>query len=301
MSGEVVGQAVNAVLAPPQAERFAGVAGVDLVRLALNVTGWNKLVLLDSDRVFLFRVRPSAWSGSSENLPSTGLWPRRSWASCRACWAAGRIRKSTRSRSRPSPACVARCQPSPRPPSSNWARSSPAGRAQAARACRGAPPRHHDAAHHRWLRRALDPATSAEATAEAADRLDRPGRASAWADLLASAAQLAPVGRRRHSRRPVACRRRAVDRHHRLGDGPGRPPVLGFRSRRVGYRAVAAPPPRLQRPVGARVARVCPGTGVGRRLRAAGGRLSPPARDCLLADPGDPAVVGTLEEHLAQL
>src|ERR1035441_4203214 len=55
------------------------------------------------------------------------------------------------------------------------------------------PPRHHDAAHHRWLRRALDPATSADAAAEAADRLGRPGRASAWADLLASAAQLAPV------------------------------------------------------------------------------------------------------------
>src|ERR1017187_6138078 len=54
MSGEVVGQAVNAVLAPPQAERFAGVVGVDLGRLVLNVTGWNKLVLLDSDRVFLF-------------------------------------------------------------------------------------------------------------------------------------------------------------------------------------------------------------------------------------------------------
>jgi hypothetical protein len=54
MSGEVVGQAVNAVLAPPQAERFAGVTGVDPGRLSLNVTGWNKLVLLDSDRVFLF-------------------------------------------------------------------------------------------------------------------------------------------------------------------------------------------------------------------------------------------------------
>jgi hypothetical protein len=54
MSGQVVGQAVNAVLAPPQAERFAAVAGVDLGRLALNVTGWNKLVLLDCDRVFLF-------------------------------------------------------------------------------------------------------------------------------------------------------------------------------------------------------------------------------------------------------
>jgi hypothetical protein len=42
MSGEVARQAVNAVLAPPQAERFAGVADVDLGRLVLNVTGRNK-------------------------------------------------------------------------------------------------------------------------------------------------------------------------------------------------------------------------------------------------------------------
>jgi Phosphotransferase enzyme family len=42
------------VLVPPQAERFATLVGVDLDRLVLNVTGWNKLVLLDSERVFLF-------------------------------------------------------------------------------------------------------------------------------------------------------------------------------------------------------------------------------------------------------
>jgi aminoglycoside phosphotransferase (APT) family kinase protein len=54
-------------------------------------------------------------------------------------------------------------------------------------------PRHHDAAHHRWLRRALDPSTSAGAAAEAADLLGRPGRAPVWADLLASAAQLPRV------------------------------------------------------------------------------------------------------------
>ncbi len=58
---------------------------------------------------------------------------------------------------------------------------------------RRAHPGHHDAAHHRWLRRVLDRATSADAAAEAADRLGRPERARAWADLLASAAQLAPV------------------------------------------------------------------------------------------------------------
>ena len=51
---DIVGRPVNAVLAPPQAERFVAVADVDPNRLALNVTGWNKLVLLDCDRVFLF-------------------------------------------------------------------------------------------------------------------------------------------------------------------------------------------------------------------------------------------------------
>ncbi len=54
VSGDIVGRPVNAVLIPPQAERFASLAGVDPGRLVLNVTGWNKLVLLDSDRVFLF-------------------------------------------------------------------------------------------------------------------------------------------------------------------------------------------------------------------------------------------------------
>ena len=54
MSGDIVGRAVNAVLAPPQAERFASLVGVDAGRLTLNVSGWNKLVLMDSDRVFLF-------------------------------------------------------------------------------------------------------------------------------------------------------------------------------------------------------------------------------------------------------
>jgi hypothetical protein len=51
---EIVGRPVNAVLAPPQAEWFSAVAGVDVNRLVLNVTGMNKLVLLDIDRVFLF-------------------------------------------------------------------------------------------------------------------------------------------------------------------------------------------------------------------------------------------------------
>jgi aminoglycoside phosphotransferase (APT) family kinase protein len=54
VDGDLVGRAVNAVLVPPQAARFAALTGADTGRLVLNVSGWNKLVLLDRDRVFLF-------------------------------------------------------------------------------------------------------------------------------------------------------------------------------------------------------------------------------------------------------
>jgi|SRR5580698_341012 len=127
MSGEVAGQAVNAVLAPRQAERFAGVADVDLGRLVLNVTGRNKLVLLDSDRVFLFPRSAIGVEWFERELATyqvlaktqLGVVPR-----LLDRWEDPEIYPS---RSRPSPACAARCRPSPRPSSSNWARSSPAG------------------------------------------------------------------------------------------------------------------------------------------------------------------------------
>lgn len=54
MSRDIIGRPVHALLVPVQAERFAAVTGADLDQLVLNVTGWNKLVLLDRDRVFLF-------------------------------------------------------------------------------------------------------------------------------------------------------------------------------------------------------------------------------------------------------
>ena len=54
VSGDIVGRPAGAVLIPPQAARFAALTGADPDRLVLNVTGWNKLVLLDADRVFLF-------------------------------------------------------------------------------------------------------------------------------------------------------------------------------------------------------------------------------------------------------
>jgi hypothetical protein len=54
VSGDIVGRPAGAVLIPPQAARFAALTGADPDRLVLNVTGWNKLVLLGPDRVFLF-------------------------------------------------------------------------------------------------------------------------------------------------------------------------------------------------------------------------------------------------------
>src|ERR1039457_1611041 len=169
MSGEVVGQAVNAVLAPPQAERFAGVVGVDLGRLVLNVTGWNKLVLLDSDRVFLF---PRSAIGVE--------WFERELAAYRAL---------AKTQLDVVPRLLGRWEGPEIYPFPFAAVTPLRGEVPAA----PRPPRHPAAAHHRWRPRPLDPAQSPEAAAEAADRLGRPGRVSAWADLLASAAQLAPV------------------------------------------------------------------------------------------------------------
>src|SRR5262249_58534851 len=55
------------------------------------------------------------------------------------------------------------------------------------------PPSHHNTPPQQWLRRALDPATSADAATAAADRLGPPARAGAWAGHLAQAAQPRPV------------------------------------------------------------------------------------------------------------
>jgi aminoglycoside phosphotransferase (APT) family kinase protein len=161
VAGEIVGRAVNAVLVPPQAARFAALVGADTDRLVLNVTGWNKLVLLDRDRVFLF---PRAASGVE--------WFERETAAYRAL-AQTSLTVVPRLLGRwedpdtyPFPfAAVTRLRGEvPAEPEAlteqlgrtiaRWHELEPPPLAGAR------PPRHHDAAHHRWLRRALDPATT---------------------------------------------------------------------------------------------------------------------------------------------
>jgi aminoglycoside phosphotransferase (APT) family kinase protein len=304
VNGHIVGRAVNAVLVPPQAERFASLVGVeDTGRLTLNVSGWNKLVLLDSDRVFLF---PRAATGVE--------WFERELAAYRAL-AGARLDVVPRLLGRwedpeiyPFPfAAVTRLRgAAPDAPEdlieqlgraiACWHELEPPTLAGAR------PPRHHDAAHHQWLRRALDPATSASAAAEAADRLGRPDRAAAWADLLAGAAQLTPV-----------LVHGDIHEDQLLADGGRLTGVIDWETARVDH-------PFWDFDLGEW------GTGLWRRRRrdfsalwARGWLAYAQQRGLdtdprpletafrlrhalrLLADPGDPAVVGTIEEHLADL
>jgi hypothetical protein len=194
VSGDIVGRPAGAVLIPPQAARFASLTGADPDRQVLNVTGWNKLVLMDADRVFLF---PRAAAGLE--------WFERELAVCQALTRTG-LEIVPRLLGRwedpdvyPFPfAAVTRLRGEV--PAEPEAFLGQLGRAIARwhelepPALVGArPPRHHEAAHHRWLRRALSLDTSAAAAAEAASRLGRQDRAAAWADLLLRAAGHAPV------------------------------------------------------------------------------------------------------------
>ena len=172
---DLVGRAVNALLVPPQAARFAALVGADLDRLVLNVAGWNKLVLLDSDRVFLF---PRSAAGVE--------WFEREIAAYRALAQTGLavlphlLGHWHDPEIYPFPFAAVTRLPG-QVPAEPEALLDQVGRAIARwheldppPLFGSRPPQHHDAAHHRWLRRALDPATSAAAAAEAAGRLGRP-------------------------------------------------------------------------------------------------------------------------------
>jgi aminoglycoside phosphotransferase (APT) family kinase protein len=303
VSDDIVGRAVNAVLVPPQAERFASLAQVDLDQLVLNVSGWNKLVLVGPDRVFLF---PRTATGVE--------WFERELAAYRAL-AGTQLRMVPRLLGRwedpeiyPFPfAAVTRLRgETPANPEAFI------GQLARAIACwheleppvlaRARPPRHHGAPHHRWLRRALNPATCASAAAEAAERLGRPARGPAWTDLLASAAQLAPV-----------LVHGDIHEDQLLADGGQLTGIIDWETARVDH-------PFWDFDLGEW------GTGLWRRRRRdfsalwAQGWLayartrgldtdSRPLETAfrlrhalgLLADPGDPAVVGTVGEHLAEL
>lgn len=300
---DIVGRPVNAVLAPPQAERFAVVADVDPERLVLNVTGWNKLVLLDLDRVFLFPRSATGVEWFERELAAyralaktqLGIVPR-----LLGCWEDREIY--------PFPfAAVTRLRGKvPAEPEvlieqlghaiACWHELEPPVLAGAR------PPRHHDAAHHRWLRRALDPATSAGAAAEAADLLGRPGRAPVWADLLASAALL-----------PRVLVHGDIHDGQLLADGDRLTGIIDWETARVDHpfwdldlgQWVTGLWRRRRPDISALWARGWHAYAQARRLDVGSRPLETAFRLRhalrLLGDPGDPAVDGTIEEHLVHL
>lgn len=300
---DLVGRAINAVLTPPQAERFASTVGADLSRLVVNVTGWNKLVLLGPDRVFLF---PRSAIGVE--------WFEREIAAYRALaltpltvvprllfrWEDPEIY--------PFPFAAVTRLPGTVPPEPEtlveelgraiacWHELEPPALAGAR------PPQHHDTPAYRWLRRALDPATSADAAAEAAERLGLLARAQAWADLLAQAAALRPV-----------LVHGDIHEDQLLADGRRLTGIIDWETARIDH-------PFWDFDLGEW------GTGLWRRSRrdfsalwARGWRAYSAARALdmdsrpletafrlrhalhLRDDPGDPAVLGTVEEHLGYL
>jgi aminoglycoside phosphotransferase (APT) family kinase protein len=191
VSGELVGRPVNVVLNPAQQSRFAALTGVDAYALDVNVTGWNKYVLLDTERVFLF---PRA----AENIE----WFERELTAYEALARTGLtiVPRVIARWDEPGvyPFPFAACSRLPgHVPDAPEQLFDQLGRAIAQwhaldpPALPGArPPAHLNTPPQQWLRRALDPATSGDAATDAADRLERPDRASAWAEQLARAAQL---------------------------------------------------------------------------------------------------------------
>jgi aminoglycoside phosphotransferase (APT) family kinase protein len=301
VSGDLVGRALSAVLVPPQAERFAAITGTDPGTLTVNVTGWNKLALIGPDRVFLF---PRAAGGVE--------WFERELAVYRAL-AGAQLSLVPRllgawadPEAYPFPfAAVTRLPGTV--PAEPEALAEQLGRAIAGwheaepPALAGArPPGHQDAAPQRWLRAALDPASSATAAAQAAARLSRPGRAGAWADRLARAAVLEPVlvHGDLHENQLLARDGRltgVIDWETARVDHPFWDFDLGewgtglWRRRRRDFSALWAR--------GWRAYAIARGLDTDSRPLETAFRIRQALR--LLADPGDPAVLGTIEEHLA--
>ena len=190
MGSSVVGEPLWAVLIPPQLARFRALVGLTDEPLTVDLTGWNKYVLLTEDRAFLFPRQ-------ANNVE----WFERELVTYRALEAAGlavvpRVTGDWRDETvYPFPfAAVTRL---------HGVRLSDAtvvldqlGRAIAQwhdlvpPALLGArPPAHHDRHDMRWLRRALDPETTREAVAHAAERLGRRAQVARWTELLEAGAR----------------------------------------------------------------------------------------------------------------
>jgi aminoglycoside phosphotransferase (APT) family kinase protein len=190
----VRGDPLCAVLIPPRLIRFRELVEIGDEQLDIDVTGWNKFVLLGADRAYLF---PREAAGVE--------WFERELAVYRALEPIGltvvpRLLGEWRDEAvYPYPFAAVSRLSGTHPADAvdlfdqlfrsvaHWHDIEP----PAMPGCR--PPAHHDRRDIRWLRRALDPGTTREAVAEAAERLGCATRVERWSELMEAAAQYSHV------------------------------------------------------------------------------------------------------------
>ena len=189
MSSSLAGDPIGAVLIPPRAARFRTLADLGDEPLEVNVTGWNKYAIVASDRVFLFPRAAENVEWFDRELavyeflpPELTITPR-----VLARWhdpavypfPFAAVTRLTGTHPDDATAFMAELGHAV----ARWHALAPP-ELPGAR-----PPAHHGRADTKWLRRALDPATSRDAAVEAAERLDRHAALDPWTELLAAAAR----------------------------------------------------------------------------------------------------------------
>ena len=190
----VWGNPLWAVLIPPRITRFRELVRIDDEPLDVDFTGWNKFVLLAAERAYLFPREANDVE-----------WFERELAVYRALEPLGlpvvpRLLGEWRDETvyRFPFAAVSRL-PGTHPADARdlidqlyrfiarWHDVDPP------EIPGSRPPAHHDRADNRWLRQALDPRTTRDAVAVAADRLGCKSRVERWSERMEVAARLSHV------------------------------------------------------------------------------------------------------------
>lgn len=187
---------VEALLPPPQLARFRALAGLGADEpLELVTGGWHKLVLLTTDRAFLFPRHAAHVGGLERELVAYGVLAEGGVPLVPAVlgtWHDEDVH--------PYPfAAVTRLpgvhleDPVELFPQLGVAIATWHSLAAPSALGDATPPADHDRPHQRWLHRVLDPQTTGDAVDEAVAALDAADRRHEWHEHLAAAAQLAPV------------------------------------------------------------------------------------------------------------
>ena len=194
MGASFAGDPIWAVLIPPQLARFRTLTGIGDAPLEVNVTGWNKYVLLSPEHAFLFPRRANNVEWFERELAVYGA------LATTGVTVVPRVIERWRDEAvYPYPFAAVTRLPGTHPEDATtllrelghsiaqWHSLVPPELPGARR------PAHHERADTQWFRRALDPDTTRRAAAEAADRLGHHDQQTRWTEHLKRGAQHAHV------------------------------------------------------------------------------------------------------------